>query len=108
MRLKARIVNIYVGNLSLQVTEQDLRVEFGAFGEVTSVVIAKDTYIGGGRTNGHAYVGMASSTAGAAALAGLNGKKLKHEAIHTIEALPLTPKKNAPSRKGTDTRQSPK
>ena len=86
-------MNIYVGNLSPQVTEQELWLEFGAFGEVTSVFVVKDDVFGGGRANRHAYVQMASTTAGAAAVSRLDGKRLKSESIRTIEALPLSPKK---------------
>ena len=41
-------MNIYVGNLSLEVTEEELRREFMAFGEVISVTIMSDKYIGRG------------------------------------------------------------
>ncbi len=41
-------MNIYVGNLSLEVTEDDLRQEFVTFGEVISVVIMNDQYINSG------------------------------------------------------------
>ena len=45
-------MNIYVGNLSLEVTEEELRQEFITFGEVISVTIMNDKYIGSGQSRG--------------------------------------------------------
>lgn len=86
-------MNIYVGNLSLEVTEEELRREFTAFGEVVSVTIVNDKYIGGGRSRGYGFVEMTSKSEGKAAIAALNGKALRHMTINVIEALPLSGKK---------------
>ncbi len=86
-------MNIYVGNLSLEVTEEELRQEFMAFGEVISVIIMNDNYIGSGQLRGYGYVEMASKSEGATAIANLNEKTLKHMTINVIEALPLSDKK---------------
>jgi RNA recognition motif-containing protein len=51
-------MNIYVGNLSLEVTEGELRQEFMAFGEVLSVTVMNDTYIGSGQSRRYAFVEM--------------------------------------------------
>lgn len=67
-------MNIYVGNLSFDVTEEDLRQEFTAFGEVASVNIIKDKY--GGTPRGFAFVEMPKLPEGQAAIANLNGKIL--------------------------------
>ena len=67
-------MNIYVGNLSFDVTEEDLRQEFVAFGEVTSVNIIKDKYSGTPR--GFAFVEMPKLSEGQAAITNLNGKTL--------------------------------
>ena len=83
-------MNIYIGNLSLEVTEQELRREFLAFGEVLSVIIMNDRYIGSGQPKGYGFVGMLSKFQGEAAIAGLNGKKLKGRVVDVIEALPLS------------------
>ena len=83
-------MNIYVGNLSLDVTDEELRREFMAFGEVLSVTIMNDRYIGSGQPKGYAFVEMTSKPQGEAAIAGLNGKTLKNRAIDVIEALPLS------------------
>ena len=86
-------MNIYVGNLSLDVTEGELRREFMAFGAVISVVIMNDRYIGSGQTRGYGFVEMASKSEGEAAIAGLKGKKIRNQAIDVVGALPLSDKR---------------
>jgi RNA recognition motif-containing protein len=86
-------MNIYVGNLSLAVTEEELQREFGAFGEVMSVVIMNDKYIGSGQTRGYGFVEMATKSQGEAAIASLKGKRLKSRVIDVVEALPLSEKR---------------
>jgi len=83
-------MNIYVGNLSLDVTEEELRREFMAFGEVISVTIMNDKYIGSGQSRGYAFVEMPSQSEGQAAINALNGKTLGHRTIDVIQALPLS------------------
>jgi RNA recognition motif-containing protein len=85
-------MNIYVGNLSLEMTEDELRKEFTAFGEVLSVTIMNDKYIGSGQTRGYGFVEMTSKSEGTAAIASLKGKKLGNRAIDVVEALPLSDK----------------
>ena len=85
-------MNIYVGNLSLDVTEEELRQEFTAFGTVTSVVIMNNKYIGGGQTRGYGFVEMASKSEGQAAITRLQGRMLKSRVIGIVEALPLSHK----------------
>jgi RNA recognition motif-containing protein len=79
-------MNIYVGNLSLDVTDEELREEFKAFGEVTSINIIKDKY--SGRSRGFGFVEMASKAEGEAAIAGLKGKTLKERTLDVNEARP--------------------
>jgi len=86
-------MNIYVGNLSLEMTEDELRKEFTAFGEVISVTIMNDKYIGSGQLRGYGYVEMASKSEGATAIANLEGKKLRDRVVNVVEALPLSDKK---------------
>ncbi len=81
-------MKIYVGNLSYEVTEEDLRQEFVAFGEVTSVNVITDR--DSGRPKGFAFVEMASKAEAEAAIAGLNGKALKARTIMVDEARPRT------------------
>jgi len=83
-------MNIYVGNLSLEVTEEELRREFMAFGEVVSVTIMNDKYIGSGQSRGYGFVEMPSKSEGEAAIASLKGKRLRNLLINVIEALPLS------------------
>ncbi len=79
-------MNIYVGNLAYEVTEEDLKTEFEAFGEVASVAIIKDTYTG--RSKGFGFVEMPKLQEGQAAITGLNGKKLKERTITVNGARP--------------------
>ena len=87
-------MNIFVGNLALEVTEDELRQEFIAFGEVRSVIIMNDKYIGSGQPKGYGFVEMSSKPDGEAAIVGLKGKKLRSRVIDVIEALPLSDKKS--------------
>ena len=86
-------MNIYVGNLSLEMTEDELRKEFIEFGEVISVTIMDDKYIGSGQPRGYGYVEMASKSEGATAIANLEGKKLRDRVVNVVEALPLSDKR---------------
>jgi RNA recognition motif-containing protein len=90
-------MNIYVGNLSLEVTEDELRKEFMAYGNVTSVIIMNDKYIGSGQPRGYGYVEMSLKSEGAAAIANIQGKKLKNRVLEVVEALPLSDKRHAGS-----------
>jgi cold-inducible RNA-binding protein len=85
-------MNIYVGNLSLETTEEELRKEFTEFGEVVSVTIMNDKYIGSGQPRGYGYVEMASKSEGTVAIANLEGEKMRNRVISVIEALPLSDK----------------
>ena len=85
-------MNIYVGNLSLETTEDELRKEFTEFGEVISVTIMNDKYIGSGQPRGYGYVEMASKSEGTTAIANLEGKKLRNRVVNVVEALPLSDK----------------
>jgi cold-inducible RNA-binding protein len=81
-------LNIYVGNLSYEVTEDELREEFAAFGEVASINIIKDKY--SGQSKGFAFVEMPLLSAGQAAINGLNGKMLHNRQIAVSGARPRT------------------
>ena len=83
-------MNIYVGNLPLEVTEDELRRIFIIFGEVISVKIMNDKYIGSGQLRGYGYVQMPSRTESQAAVIGLKDKSLKGQVITVVEALPLS------------------
>lgn len=81
-------MKIYVGNLSYELTEEELRKEFAAFGEVASATILTDKY--SGRPKGFGFVEMATKSEAEAAIAGLNGKVLKERTIVVNEARPRT------------------
>ena len=81
-------MKIYVGNLSYEATEEDLRQEFEAFGEVTSVSIITDR--DSGRPKGFGFVEMTAKAEAEAAIAGINGKTLKERTIVVNEARPRT------------------
>ena len=55
-------MNIYVGNLPLEVTEEELRREFVAFGEAISLITMSDKYIGSGQQRGYGFVEMLSQS----------------------------------------------
>ena len=76
-------MNIYVGNLSRETTEDDLRQAFEAFGQVSSVKILKNR--ASGESVGFGFVGMAESEEAQAAISGLNGKNLAGSAIKVEE-----------------------
>jgi RNA recognition motif-containing protein len=77
-------MNIYVGNLSYEVTEEDLQRAFEAFGLVESVKVVKDNY--SGRSKGFGFVEMPDSAEAHSAIDGLNGKDLKGRAIKVDKA----------------------
>jgi RNA recognition motif-containing protein len=83
-------MNIYVGNLSLDVTEEELRQVFINFGEVVSVILMNNKYIGSGQPGGYGYVQMASKSEGQAAVIDLQEKSLRGQMIRVVEALPLS------------------
>jgi RNA recognition motif-containing protein len=89
-------VNIYVGNLSLIVTEAELRQAFTAFGQVVSVNLMNDGYIGSRQSRVYAFVEMALKSEGEAAVKGLDGQTLGGQAISVQEALPLSPHPSGP------------
>jgi RNA recognition motif-containing protein len=79
-------MNIYVGNLSYEVTEEDLKQAFETFGEVDTVKIIKDNYTG--RSKGFGFVEMADNAKAQTAIEGLNGKDLKGRNLNVNEARP--------------------
>ena len=81
-------MNIYVGNLSFQVTEGDLQEAFSAYGAVTSASIIKDKF--SGQSRGFGFVEMPDKDEAEKAIAALNGKDIKGRAITVNEARPRT------------------
>ncbi len=81
-------MNIYVGNLSQQATEQDLEGLFKEFGAVASVKIIRDMF--SGESKGFAFVEMNDKAAGTKAIEELNTKEVKGKKIVVNEARPKT------------------
>jgi RNA recognition motif-containing protein len=79
-------MKIYVGNLPRELTEDDLRHEFEAFGKVESVAIVKDRY--SGQPRGFGFVEMPTKSEAVAALTGLKGKVLQERTLDISEARP--------------------
>ncbi len=86
-----------MGNLSLEMTEDELRKEFTAFGEVISVIIMNDRYIGSGQPRGYGFVEMTSKSEGTTAIGNLTGVKLRGRVVDIVEALPLSDKRGIAS-----------
>lgn len=78
--------NIFVGNLSFQTTEQDLRTAFEAFGPVSRVSIMTDRDTG--RSRGFGFVEMDNDQQGEDAIAALNGSDLDGRALNVNVARP--------------------
>ena len=81
-------MNIYVGNLSYNVSEEDLKTAFEAFGQVTSASIIKDKF--SGQSKGFGFVEMPSKEEAQAAITGMNGKEMKGRTLNVNEARPRT------------------
>lgn len=79
-------MNIYVGNLSWDVTEDDLKEAFEAHGQVASVNIISDKYTG--RSRGFGFVEMSVETEARAAIEALNNTELKGRNLNVNEARP--------------------
>jgi RNA recognition motif-containing protein len=87
---KEKTMNIYVGNLSFEVTDDDLRQLFSAHGEVESASVVKDRF--SGESRGFGFIEMPAKKDADAAIAGLNGTDVKGRTITVNEAKPKAPK----------------
>jgi cold-inducible RNA-binding protein len=79
-------MNIYVGNMSYDTTEDNLRQAFEAFGEVSTVKIISDR--DSGRPKGFGFVEMSANDEATAAISGLNGQELNGRELKVNEAKP--------------------
>jgi RNA recognition motif-containing protein len=77
-----------VGNLSFNVTEDELRQAFEGFGQVASVSIIKDKF--SGQSKGFGFIEMPSNDEAKAAISGMNGKDVKGRTLNVNEARPRT------------------
>ncbi len=78
--------NLFVGNMSFQTTEDDLRALFEPFGQITRVHIATDRETG--RARGFAFVEMANDEEAAKAITALDGKEVGGRNLKVNEARP--------------------
>jgi cold-inducible RNA-binding protein len=92
-------VKIYVGNLSHDATEDDLRAAFEPFGRIDSVTVIKDKFTG--QPRGFAFVEMSGGVEAQSAIQGLNGKELRGHSLTVNEARPREgPGRGGPKRGG--------
>jgi cold-inducible RNA-binding protein len=91
--------NLFVGNLSFQTTEDEVRELFAAFGQVTRVHIAMDRETG--RARGFAFVEMPNDEEAGKAIAGLDGKAVGGRNIKVNEARPKTERGGGPGPRGS-------
>jgi len=95
-------MNIYVGSLSYEATEEDLKEAFEAFGEVETVKVVNDNYTG--RSKGFGFVEMPSQPEARSAIDGLNSKELKGRTLNVSEARPRTESRRGGGRRGSGRR----
>src|SRR5689334_25093651 len=93
------MMNIYVGNLSYEATQDDLRQAFEAHGEVSSVSIIMDKMTG--RSRGFGFVEMPDQGAGQAAISALNLQEIRGRAMTVNEARPKTEGSNRGGGRGS-------
>jgi cold-inducible RNA-binding protein len=82
-------MNIYIGNMSFDTTEDHLRQAFEGYGEVSTVKIITDR--DSGQPKGFAFVEMSAKDEATAAISGLNGQELNGRALNVNEAKPRPP-----------------
>lgn len=90
-------MRVFVGNLSKEVTEEELSQAAAAYGEVASVSIATDD---AGQSKGNAIVEMSSKAEAAALIEGLNGQELKGQAVKLSEARAAQDRSGAKGQQG--------
>lgn len=83
-------MNIYVGNLPREATEDELREVFATYGQVASVTILKDKF--SGESRGFGFVEMPAKAEAQAAITGLNGHEMKGRTLTVNEARGKTEK----------------
>src|SRR2546422_5620188 len=86
--------NLFVGNMSFQTTEGELRALFEPFGQITRVHVAMDRETG--RARGFAFVEMPNDEEAAKAIAALNGKEVGGRSLKVNEARPKTERSGPP------------
>jgi RNA recognition motif-containing protein len=85
-------MKMYAGNLSRDITEDELKAEFAVFGAVESVILIKDKFTG--TAKGFGFVEMPIKAEADAAVAGLNDKEVKGRKMVVNEARPMADRKS--------------
>jgi RNA recognition motif-containing protein len=85
--------NLYVGNLSFDMTQDKLQELFEAYGQVASVNVITDRSTG--RSRGFAFVEMATDQAASAAIAALDGQEVDGRTLTVNEARPRAPREDS-------------
>jgi RNA recognition motif-containing protein len=88
-------MNIFVGNLSFETTDEDLRTEFAAFGELSSVNVLKDRFTN--KSRGFAFIEMPNKEEAEKAITALHGKSINGRTINAAEAKPREDKPRSSS-----------
>ncbi|MCZ6534590.1 MAG: RNA-binding protein [Dehalococcoidia bacterium] len=88
-------MNIYVGNLAYEVTDDDLNEAFSPFGEVTSARVIRDRFTD--RSRGFGFVEMSNDTEAQTAIDDVNGKEIKGRAVTVNQARPREDRGGRPS-----------
>ena len=91
-------MNIHIGNLSNDVSEEDLRQAFESFGQVISARIIKDKYTG--QSRGFGFVEMLEQSQAQTAIKSLNGKELLGKQMSVNEARPRTDRGRSGEQRG--------
>ncbi len=87
-------MKIYIGNMSFDTTEENLRQAFEGFGEVTSCNVIMDNF--SGKPRGFAFVEMTNGDQANAAISGLDGKEIDGRSLKVSEARPKTDNNSGP------------
>ncbi len=90
-------MKIYAGNLSYDLTEDELRKEFESFGQVDSIKIIKDNF--SGKSRGFGFIEMPNENEAQKAIEELNGKDLKGKNIVVNRARPISDRRRGGGRK---------
>lgn len=91
-------MNIFVGNLGRDVTEDDLRTAFAAYGRVARATVLRDKF--SGEPRGFGFVEMEARAEAQAAIGALNGSQLKGRLLNVNEARPKAERSTSVTRPG--------
>ncbi len=84
-------MRIFVGNLSQDATDDDLRQAFEPFGKIASAEVVKDRF--SSESKGFGFVEMPTAAEAQAAIAGVNGSVIKGRSVNVSEARPRPPRR---------------